>query len=54
MNEITEDSYLCVFCKSKNNENINVEKIRAYEPWNDEHWCCPLCCSTYNIREYPK
>ena len=30
-----------------------VEVVQEYFPWNERHWACPKCFSTYAISLYP-
>ena len=43
------NEYTCVYCK-----NGQVEEIVEDQPYNDTHWQCENCDSTYPSQVYPK
>jgi hypothetical protein len=42
-------SFLCGFC-----QEADVGKVKADEPYSNEHWACPACDSTYFMEHYPR
>ena len=34
------------YCKTC---DVKLEFVKGNEPWDEDHFQCPICCGTYNI-----